>query len=190
MSSKYLTRFISKLTINPGKDNCWLYSAGKRANDYGQFWDGTKAISSHRYSYENLLGKGAIPDGLYVCHSCDNRACVRHLFVGTAKENQQDMVAKGRSTKGTKKPVKRFSEKEKEQIRALSLSGSTQYAIAKLFNRSEPTISHVLKSKPKPKPSPAPSSDAAVMKETGKRIANVYKRLGEQLEREALRKAA
>lgn len=35
---------------------------------------------------------------LYVCHTCDVRGCIldAHHFIGTAKDNSQDMVAKGR----------------------------------------------------------------------------------------------
>jgi hypothetical protein len=88
-------RFWPKL--NKG-DGCWEWTGGCNDWGYGMMkGDGGKMLYAHRVSYE--LHHGEIPNGLFVCHVCDNPKCANpdHLFLGTHKDNMADMMVKGRA---------------------------------------------------------------------------------------------
>lgn len=93
-------RFWEKVSKS---DGCWEWTAFCLKSGYGWFGgkDGTEF--AHRVSW--VLANGAIPDGMFVLHKCDNRKCVNpaHLFLGTHEQNMADMVSKGRSTRGPRK---------------------------------------------------------------------------------------
>ena len=76
---------------------CWMWTGARFRQGYGQINIGRRRNDgAHRLSWR--LNCGAIPDGLRVCHHCDNPGCVRpgHLFLATAKGNFEDMCKKGR----------------------------------------------------------------------------------------------
>lgn len=77
-------------------ETCWLFPA-MSSTGYGMLNIGDKKYLAHRLAWE-LAHHKPVPAGMYICHKCDVRNCVRpgHLFVGTAKENMQDAKRKGR----------------------------------------------------------------------------------------------
>ena len=88
---------------------CWLYDGARDINGYGYvknpLADSPKFITAHRLAW--ILKNGPIPDGLLVLHKCDVRACCNpeHMFLGTDKDNSEDMYAKQRDASSGEKNI-------------------------------------------------------------------------------------
>ena len=77
-------------------NGCWIWQKSKIYSGYGYFSINSKMKLAHRVSWNLFCGK--ISDNLNVLHKCDNPPCVNpdHLFLGSYKDNMDDMRNKGR----------------------------------------------------------------------------------------------
>lgn len=140
-------RFWAKVTIGLA-DECWPWiGAIIPKSGYGNFTikEGLQE-SSHRIAFR--LSNGGIPNGLHVCHTCDNPPCCnpKHLFCGTAKDNSVDMHSKGRwhnePARGEDQGLAVLTEGDVRNIRA-RLSAETGRSLATEFGVSESTVSQI-----------------------------------------------
>ena len=97
-------RFFAKLAP-PTQSGCIEFMGKRQNKGYGHIGSGGhkgRTLLAHRVAWE--LANGPIPDGLLVCHRCDNPPCCNpeHLFLGTKSDNALDQIGKGRPWNRTK----------------------------------------------------------------------------------------
>jgi hypothetical protein len=103
-------------------DECWEYW-GKDAQRAGHVRirkDDKQRMFVHRLAWEAHNAE-PVPAGLYVLHRCDNPKCFnpKHLFIGTLKDNMQDMHKKGRG-----RPPSKLTKEQRKEIARSSLSST------------------------------------------------------------------
>lgn len=148
-------RFFDKIRKEDRPDGCWLWTGCVHSGKgYAHFRFRGKPRAAHRVSY--LALKGPIPDVLVVCHRCDVRNCVNpgHLWLGTHKDNVNDMVVKGRAADGSQVPRgedscnAKITEAQVHEIRRLYQNGvMSQRRLGEKFGLQQMQVSRILKGK-------------------------------------------
>ena len=149
MTEKQVARFMIRVDKSAGDDSCWPWRGQMSRSGYGKFaarWDGDRHfMRAHRVMW--ALEFGDIPDGMFVCHRCDNRSCVnpRHLFLGSPADNSSDMAAKGRVSRvGPANPARgeqchkaKLTVSDVSRMRDLAAAGRTHESLAQEFGLTQ-----------------------------------------------------
>ena len=142
-------RFWPKVEMIPFHD-CWEWIGATNKDGYGQLiLENRKHASAHRVSWEMANGTD-IPEGMFICHACDNPPCVnpKHLFVGSHADNMEDMALKGRCNVGISNRNARLSEREVIAIRkAYADGGITQKELGAKFGLGAPHVCRIINRK-------------------------------------------
>lgn len=139
-------RLWERVDQSGGENACWEFIGARHRFGYGKIGiAGEGPRDAHRVAWE--VTRGPIPNGMEVCHSCDNPPCCNpaHLFLGTRKENAHDAMRKGRTTIGERNPMAKLTWKDVADIRARHASGETRKSIARHYGVSPATISNIYK---------------------------------------------
>jgi hypothetical protein len=155
----FADRFWAKVEQS---NDCWEWRGARGAEGYGQMRLAKRgagsSVRAHRVAWE--LRNGAVPDGLSVLHSCDNRGCVRpdHLFLGTRADNNRDRDLKGRAAKGARHGTHTTPESYRGErqwrakltsddvlrIRSRFAGGATKLGLSREFGVSRRTVRSIL----------------------------------------------
>jgi hypothetical protein len=102
-----------------------------------------KTMAVHRIIYEQCVGP--IPEGMLVCHHCDNPPCCNpdHLFLGTHKDNMRDMTKKGRNFLTIGEKSGKNCKLSTEQVKSIRESKELGYILVKKYKVSKSTISAI-----------------------------------------------
>jgi hypothetical protein len=146
---KEIDRFMEKVVKHPEENGgCWEWTAATYRGGYGHFrrkvegkW---KMVKAHRYSYE--LFNGPLEKSLFVCHKCDNPSCVNpeHLFLGTAKENSDDKLKKGRFRGGRNPNHKWLTQEVVDAIREDYKKGLSQIELVRKYGHNRSQVCRVV----------------------------------------------
>lgn len=153
LDNKLEQSFLQKTQIKSANE-CWPWIASTDQHGYGVMWNPVIKKRSRSTRVILYLYKGlAFDSKLIACHACDNPNCVNpgHIFVGTMKDNSQDMINKGRynpsnKPKGSCHFASKLTESQVREIRELYATNKHTYkTLAKIYKIDKTVIGKIIK---------------------------------------------
>jgi hypothetical protein len=142
-----LERFEENIRKDPNT-GCWIW-VGYMARGYGTFKvNGQKSpIKVSRWAYEYFKKEKIPSTKVFVCHTCDVRACVNpdHLFLGSNQDNMDDAKAKYRFQYGEKHHQSKLTKSQVGEILELRRQDYTLQAIADKYGVTKTSIGRICK---------------------------------------------
>ena len=144
-SAPAIERFLEEVEITK---SCWLWKGTTNIRGYGRINVDSKEWLAHRLAWK--LFNGDFDESLFVCHICDVPGCVKpsHLFLGTALQNTQDAMRKGRmgGKKGSRNGAAKLTEAQVVNIKTIYAKGGlSAHSIANMFGVHPTTIHDIVK---------------------------------------------
>lgn len=143
----YEKKFWRRVVKN-SNNKCWGWKRSTDKFGYAHIEVDRLEKYAHRISWEIHFGE--IPEGMFVCHTCDNPSCTNpnHLFLGTYNDNIQDMIKKGRNSRGEKRYNAKLTEKQVLKIRSLGNNSSKLHReIAEIYGISQSRVTEIINRK-------------------------------------------
>lgn len=136
--------FYKKVIIN--SSGCWGWDGYRTPSGYARISFGReKELQAHRASW--MIHNGPIPEGMFVCHTCDVRDCTapHHLFMGDHDINMLDMKKKKRNfiPIGEKSSRTKLTDDKVREIKIHLKNGISRKEVAEKYNVNEWVIRHI-----------------------------------------------
>ncbi len=138
-------RLQRRLKHDP-QTGCLEWMGYRHPKGYGQIGRGSHEeglVYTHIAAWEIAHGV-SVPDGMFVCHHCNNPPCCNpeHLFIGSAKDNTDDMIQKMRHSYGERHATK-LNDRDARAVRELVRRGFTQQEIADEYRIARSMVGHI-----------------------------------------------
>lgn len=148
LEPRFAARFWDRVSKAPHPLGCWEWMRAVASTGYGVMNIGSERTvmrAAHRLAWE--LTHGPVPDGLFVCHTCDNKRCCNpdHLWLGTSAQNTADATTKGRMAKGEQRSLLRTEQVR--DIRRRVSAGEVQRVVAEQYGICQQTVSDICRGK-------------------------------------------